>query len=280
MVEEEKGDEEWTDAEMHSQKLEPEAGRQPDKRQKHRGRRVHQVEERNEERRRAKQRIRVERGGRMNGMVGVVLDPGPRTKNQEPRTKKPGGPKDPRAKDGLVGWDHEPGSENREEEGRRMGEMGRHGGDGGWGRVEEGDESEDWSHRRARDDAREARASASRPTAGKREQSRARQYSVLYTEMQNAQTAHHGRWNTPLELAGATGAQPQSKVKSMPGASQESRVKKSQELEARDQRAEARATGPQPDVNRFASPNQEKMAWSCLRRRSMDSAVLWQPSID
>lgn len=41
-----------------------------------------------------------------------------------------------------------------------MGEMGRHGGDGGWGRVEEGDESEDWSHRRARDDAREARASA------------------------------------------------------------------------------------------------------------------------
>ncbi|KJK81566.1 hypothetical protein H634G_02826 [Metarhizium anisopliae BRIP 53293] len=246
MVEEEKGDEEWTDAEMHSQKLEPEAGRQPDKRQKHRGRRVHQVEERNEERRRAKQRIRVERGGRMNGMVGVVLDPGPRTKNQEPRTKKPGGPKDPRAKDGLVGWDHEPGSENREEEGRRMGEMGRHGGDGGWGRVEEGDESEDWSHRRARDDAREARASASRPTAGKREQSRARQ----------------------------------SKVKSMPGASQESRVKKSQELEARDQRAEARATGPQPDVNRFASPNQEKMAWSCLRRRSMDSAVLWQPSID
>lgn len=106
------------------------------------------------------------------------------------------------------------------------------------------------------------------------------EYSVLYTEMQNAQTAHHGRWNTPLELAGATGAQPQSKVKSMPGASQESRVKKSQELEARDQRAEARATGPQPDVNRFASPNQEKMAWSCLRRRSMDSAVLWQPSID
>ncbi|KAF5134920.1 hypothetical protein E5D57_005559 [Metarhizium anisopliae] len=139
MVEEEKGDEEWTDAEMHSQKLEPKTGSQPNKRQKHRGRRVHQVEERNEERRRAKQRIRVERGERMNGMVGVVLDPGPRTKNQEPRTKKPGGPKDPRAKDGLVGWqgpkEHEPGSENREEEGRRMGEMGRHGGDGGWGRA-------------------------------------------------------------------------------------------------------------------------------------------------
>lgn len=108
MVEEEKGDEEWTDAEMHSRKLEPEAGRQPDKRQKHRGRRVHQVEERNEERRRAKQRIRVERGGRMNGMVGVVLDPGPRTKDQEPRTKnqearRTQGPKGQGRTGGLAG---------------------------------------------------------------------------------------------------------------------------------------------------------------------------------
>lgn len=246
MVEEEKGDEEWTDAEMHSQKLEPEAGRQPDKRQKHRGRRVHQVEERNEERRRAKQRIRVERGGRMNGMVGVVLDPGPRTKNQEPRTKKPGGPKDPRAKDGLVGWDHEPGSENREEEGRRMGEMGRHGGDGGWGRVEEGDESEDWSHRRARDDAREARASASRPTAGKREQSRARQVrsmGVLRIVHGDAKCTNC----TPREMEYSIGTSRRHRcatsVKSQVDARSQPRVKSQEEPGARGQRPEGRGQG-------------------------------------